>query len=401
MTFFRRLIMSIDFEKLKIIVAGICSVILTAGIARFAFTPMLHEMQFGIGLSSAQGGWLATFNYLGYMTGVMLLSFSSNLKFKFYMYRIGLLAAVITTMAMGWTRDTVLWCVLRFISGMSSTAGIILAAGFLLNWLRNRNYRAELGVHYVGIGLGIVLSGVTVIVMSEALSWDAEWEVFGVIGTIFFIPAWLWMPEPEVAQMSSLTINKTGPSSKWMWLMMLSYFCAGFGYVISATFIVAILNDLPSLVGKASWIWTLLGIAATPSAFIWDRVSRRAGDLTALVIAFYMQLVSILLSALFDNTLVNLVAAVLFGNTFIGIVSLTLSLIGRQFPQNPAKAMARLTLSYGLAQVAGPALAAIVSIESGGYREALWLAGVMIFIGIFLLHILMKVDKEDACQKLS
>ena len=56
-------------------------------------------------------------------------------------------------------------------------------------------------------------------------------------------------------------------------------------------------------------------------------------------------------------TLAWLALTFAFGATFIGIVSLTLALVGRRSPANPGKAMARLTLSYGAAQIIARPLA--------------------------------------------
>jgi predicted MFS family arabinose efflux permease len=41
-------------------------------IGRFAFTPILPLMQHDAGLTIAQGGWLATGNYLGYLAGALI-----------------------------------------------------------------------------------------------------------------------------------------------------------------------------------------------------------------------------------------------------------------------------------------------------------------------------------------
>ena len=59
----------------QVILAGICALILTVGIARFAYTPFLPIMLNETSLDTLSGGWLATFNYIGYLSGVVLISF--------------------------------------------------------------------------------------------------------------------------------------------------------------------------------------------------------------------------------------------------------------------------------------------------------------------------------------
>ncbi|WP_312710425.1 YbfB/YjiJ family MFS transporter, partial [Stenotrophomonas sp.] len=112
----------------QVIGAGICALVLTVGLARFAYTPLLPLMRADAGLSAAQGGWLATFNYLGYLFGTLLVARVGDPQRRFRFYRAGLLLAVAATALMGCTTRPWLWSVLRFIAGMSSTAGLLLAS---------------------------------------------------------------------------------------------------------------------------------------------------------------------------------------------------------------------------------------------------------------------------------
>ena len=161
-------------QRLRVLFAGICALVLTVGLARFAYTPMLPIMRSEAGLSALAAGWLATFNYAGYITGAIIAASIGSLRQKFVLYRIGLVLAVVTTAALGFTDNPVLWAVLRFLSGLSSTAGLLLASGLALNWLIRHGHRPELGLHFTGLGLGIVVSGVAVGAMMDWLSWAQQ-----------------------------------------------------------------------------------------------------------------------------------------------------------------------------------------------------------------------------------
>jgi len=381
------------YERVKVILAGICAVILTVGIARFAYTPMLPVMQSEAGLTKLAGGWLATFNYAGYMAGVLMAAFLKDLEHKYRLCRLGLLVALISTVGMGLTENQYLWVLWRFIAGLSSIAGVLLSAGLVLHWLMHRGHKPELGLHFSGLGLGIMVSGLAVAAMDGNLSWEQQWIGLALIGLAFFVPAWIWMPKPLTAAMDKhpTIIAAPPPPRRWMWLFIAAYFCAGFGYVVSSTFIVAIVEAQPVMAGRGNWVWVILGISAIPSCFFWDKISAWKGQVAALLLAFVLQTVAIVLPALDDGTLSSMVSAILFGNTFVGIVSLTLSLIGRCFPANPAKAMARLTLSYGVAMVAAPAMAGAIASVTGNYSGALWGTAAVMLVGIgFLLAMLTK-----------
>ena len=382
----------------RVIFAGICSLILTVGLARFAYTPMLPIMRDQAGLSHLAGGWLATINYADYMSGALLAASISNIGWKFVLYRIGLIVAVLSTAAMGLTENIVLWAGLRFVAGFSSTAGLLLASGLVLNWLMRQGHRPELGLHFIGLGLGIAVSGIAVASMVDWLTWDQQWLGLGVFGLVFFLPAWSWLPAPAALQASGTKrfAAPTAPTRRWMWLLIAAYFCAGFGFVISATFIVAILVKLPLLAGKGSWVWVIVGLAAAPSSFVWDRIANSVGQIRALMIAYGLQTVSIILPIVTDSAALNVVGAILFGATFVGIVSLTLTLIGRHFPANPAKAMARMTLSYGVAQIFAPAMAGYIATMTDSYQGALIVTAVVMMGGMVLLQALMNEEKRNA-----
>lgn len=369
----------------QVIAAGICALVLTVGLARFAYTPLLPLMRVDAGLSAAQGGWLATFNYLGYLLGTLLVARVGDMRQKFHMYRAGLLLAVAATALMGVTPHLWLWSVLRFLAGLSSTAGLLLASGLVLNWLLAHQRRPRLGLHFAGLGLGIAVSGLATAIMAGHADSSGQWRWLGLLGLLFLVPAWYWMPAPVAASARSVADAPPPPGPRWRRLLVAAYFCAGFGFVVSATFIVAILEQTAAFHGHGSAVWVLVGLAAVPSTFGWDWLAARLSMIRALMLAFALQAVSFVLPLLDDGLAAGLGSALLFGLTFAGIVSLTLTVVGRHYPHNPAKAMATLTLSYGVAQIVAPALAGTLARDSGSYQASLLLAAVIMVIGIVLL----------------
>ncbi|MEJ6006308.1 YbfB/YjiJ family MFS transporter [Paucibacter sp. AS339] len=374
----------------QVIVGGICGLVLTIGLARFAYTPLLPLMQTQAGLSHLQGGWLASINYLGYMSGALLAAWMDSPALRQRLYSAGLLLSLLITALMGLSDQLWVWALSRYLGGLCGAAGMLLGSGLVLGWLMRQGRRPELGLHFIGLGLGIVVSALGAYLMAEwALTWSQQWLGFAGIGLLFLAPAWAWRPPVPPAPSPALAAP-AAPAWRWMALMMAMYFCAGWGFVTSATFTVAIVERQPLLAGQGPWAWALVGLAATPAVFIWDRVARRWGELKALFAAFALQILSVLLPAWSDGLAAALSGALLYGATFIGIVSLTLALVGRRAPHNPGKAMARLTLSYGLAQVGAPALAGAMAQASGSYRGALWITAAVLALGLGLLTVLMR-----------
>lgn len=386
------------YDRTRVILAGISALILTVGVARFAYTPMLPIMRGHAGLSDLAGGWLATLNYVGYICGALIASSTNSLGLKFKLYRLGLVVAVLSTIGMGLTDNVALWAGLRFVSGFSSTAGLLLASGLVLNWLMRNGYKPELGLHFMGVGLGIIVSGMCMAGMAGRVSWELQWVVLGLLGAMFLVPAWLWMPAPHTVGEQHVTPRAHVPSPRWMNLLIAAYFCAGFGYVISATFLVAIVERLPLLKVGGVWVWISVGLAAIPSCFVWDRIANSMGQVRALILAFFLQMTSIGIPAVSSTTFATIASSMLYGGTFVGIVSLTLSVVGRHFPANPAKAMARLTISYGIAQIAAPAMAGYIATSKGGYEGALIVAVLVMGLGTLTLIALRREDASLAIE---
>ncbi len=396
--------MEYERQRVKVLVAGICCMIVTIGVARFAYTPLLPVMQLETWLDDAVGGWLATINYAGYMCGAILAASISSLVVKDQLYRLYLIIAVLTTVAMAWTDNLYIWMLLRFISGVSSSGGMLLAAGLVLNWLLRHQFRGELGIHFAGAGAGIVFAGLMVEVMlQQALSWDLQWIWFAVAAALLSIPAWRWMPRPDPRPLtvSGHAMVDCPPDPVFMRVLMLAYFCAGYGYVISATFIVDIVEQQPELTGMGAWTFVVVGIASMPAVLVWDRIARRWGYLRALVLAYGIQVLGIILPALTDGLAGVLFSAVLYGGTFIGCVSLVLTLSGRFYPARPAKMMGRMTLSYGVAQIVAPALTGMLAQQAGNYDQGLWLAGGFVSIGAVLMLLLIVLEKRQPHQSLN
>ena len=383
-------------QRFQVLLAGVFSQIICVGIARFSYTPLLPVMQEQSWLGDIDGGWLAAVNYGGYMAGALLAASLSDLKVKDTLYRAGLILAVVTTVAMGLTENFWLWAILRFFSGLSSAGSMLIASGLILNWLIRHGHRSELGIHFAGVGLGIIVAALLCeLMMQLGLNWQEQWYWFAILAAILAVPAWRWLPRPGVVSATStstLTLQDSPPTRKFMWLMMMAYFCAGYGYVISATFIVTIVERIPQLTGMGALVFAVVGLSAVPAVMNWDLIARRLGYLNALLLAYGLQIAGIILPTFFQSLEVALFSALLFGGTFIGCVSLVLTMAGRLYPSKPTKLMGKMTLSYGAAQMIAPALTGIIAERTGHYDIGLWLAGGFVAIGFLLLVALKLTD---------
>jgi MFS family permease len=380
----------------QVLMGGICGLVLTIGLARFAYTPLLPSLQAQTGLTDAGAGGLAAINYAGYITGALATAWIDDVRWRHRMYSMGLWLAIVTTAAMALTDWMPAWALWRFLGGLCGAAGMLLGSGLVLGWLMRQGRRPELGVFFMGIGLSIVVTALGSWGLAQLWPlWSSQWLALAAVGCVFFVPAWLWRPPVPPQVVAAQALAAPTLSRRWLLTMAGGYFAAGWGFVISATFIVAMVEREPALAGKGAWAWALVGLAALPAVFVWDRVARRIGDTRALLLAFGLQICAIVLPVLSGSLAAALAGAVGYGATFIGIVSLTLALVGRRSPNNPGKAMARLTLSYGAAQIIAPVVGGAMAQVTGTFHGALWVTAGVMAAGMALLASLPEEQPKD------
>ena len=384
--------------RIKVLSAGIFSLILALGVARFAYTPLLPLMQQQAGLGVAAAGWLAAINYAGYLSGALIASRISSLVLKDRLYRAGMVLAIVSTVVMGLSTNVVVWALSRYVAGLTSAAAMLLGTGLIMNWLIRHNHRSELGIHFAGIGLGIAGCAGAVMLFTPWLDWREQWFAFTALGCLLLVPALRWLPPPDTSGLTTggMKLQDKPPSPLYLRVFMAAYFCAGFGYVVSVTFIVAIVNQLPDLAGWGNLVFLAIGVGAAPACFNWDLIARRTGDLNALILAAVLQIVGILLPVLVPGLWAAMLGSLLFGGTFIGMVSLVLSMAGRYYPTMPAKMMGKMTLSYGVAQIVGPAVTGMIGARFGSYNAGLYVAAGIMVLGTGLLFVLKAVERRDA-----
>lgn len=393
----------IKATRLSVLFSGICALILSMGIARYSFTPMIPNMQAQLGLSESLAGWLAGWNYIGYLSGLFVVWLVSNLRAKDFFYRYGLIVSVVTTFIMAASDHSLVWFMSRFVAGVSTATGFMLGTGLILNWLHHNNRKSEIGLHFSGIGLGIVTCALVVEFTGLGtyldLNWRLQWVALGVVALLLALPAVLLLPMPSAEEIEMVRDEDVGqgrvkaPSMRWLWLMQAAYFCAGFSNTLNVTF-TSLITELQPLDGWGTKMWLLVGIAAAPAPLIWDRIARRIGRVSALKIAFGINVLGNLCLAMTFSLTTTIIASIMFGFTFMGIVSLMLSTVGHAYGRKATQVMARMTLGYCVAQILSPIMSGIVAEMTGSFRLPLYIVSLIIIAGMICLFMASREHRE-------
>lgn len=371
-----------------VLAGGVAMLALAMGVGRFAYTPLLPAMQTATGLGGDGAGFLASLNYLGYFLGAVAVTRVPHGAVRGWMFRLSLAASVLSTGAMGLTDDRTAWAVLRLISGIASAGVFILGIAMVLDALTRAGRESQAAWIYTGIGAGIAGSGLFVGLAEPALGWNGCWLALGAIAGVLAILPWRAVrdhtPASAPAPVASVAAAGGAAFSLPLILLTAAYFLEGGGYIVTGTFLVALLKQTPDTAGVGAMAWMVGGLAGMGSGLFWGMLGRRIGLWPALLAAHLAQAAGIVLPLL-GGPVPGVLSAALFGGTFIGIVSLSFTL-GRQLSAGSAgRVVGTLTAVYGLGQIIAPLPAGMAVARTGSYTAALTGAAVAVLAAAALL----------------
>ena len=104
-----------SLQPWQVSTGGIAGLILSIGLARFAYTPVLPLMQQQAALGDAMSGTLAAVNYAGYMSGAVLAALIDDPRWRSRLYFWGMLLGLVATAMMPLAPNLVLWAVSRYL----------------------------------------------------------------------------------------------------------------------------------------------------------------------------------------------------------------------------------------------------------------------------------------------
>ncbi|MBO0661785.1 YbfB/YjiJ family MFS transporter [Jiella sp. MQZ9-1] len=372
----------------KLLFGGCLTLAIVMGVGRFLYTPLLPLMQHQYGFTPDIAGLIAGANFAGYFTGSMLAALTSRGLARRLAFRGGLLASVVTTIAMGLTSDLTLWLILRLLSGMASAFAMIAAAGIVAEQLARIGEESRLAWVFGGVGAGIAFSGLIVHALIGTMNSSALWVLVGILTAILMPLALVFVRErPLPTSRRPADPRRRIPRPLAFWPLFASYTCQGLGYSVFATFIVALIKARSGVEGLGDWVWIVTGLAILPSCLVWSKAAERIGFAAALTTAYGAQIVGVMLPVVSTSPVAALAGAVLFGGTFIAITMLTMPL-GRH--GLAGRGFAVLTAGFGLGQMLGPIAAGHMVGAAADYTRPLAASAGVLALGLTALVVAIR-----------
>jgi MFS family permease len=391
-----------------IALAGMVSLAVAMGIGRFAFTPLL-PMMLGDGVVDLQrASWLASANYLAYVLGALLCTLQPWIWARFdalpalrysTLVRAGLAATAVVTAGMALPLPEA-WPSLRAAAGVASAVMIVFTSSWCLARLARLGAPALGGIIFAGPGAGIVVSGLLGMAM-VAGGWRSAsaWVVFGVLAALLGASVWRvfrggeerlagWRSGPGEGAVAA----RPGNGRLERALFAFAYGLAGFGYIVTATFLPVIARE--ALPGSAvvDLFWPIFGGGVVVGALLSIRLPSRLDRRHVLAAAYGIQSAGIAASLWRPDLLGFAIGSLLAGAPFTVITLFAMQEARRLSPAAVASYMGLLTTIYGIGQVVGPPMVAFLLARSpspgAGFTLSLGIAASALAGGA-LMHLWM------------
>jgi predicted MFS family arabinose efflux permease len=363
---------------------GFAALAVAMGIGRFAFTPILPMMQADYGISVAQGGWLASANYLGYLAG-SIFAMHPRIAAR-TATRIGLVSIAACTLAMGIEHHFAAWLVLRAIPGFASALVLVVVSAWVLPRLAHAAREHLSGIVYAGVGAGIMFAGLAcLILVRTGASSDTAWIALGVTGVAVTIAVWRVLGE-EGASESERASAALPHDTISNWRLVFCYGAFGLGYIIPATFLPVMAKQVIADAGRFAWAWPLFGGAAMISTVLGARLARRFGDRNVWIAGNVAMAIGILVPIALPNLAGILIAALCVGGTFM-VNTMTGIHEARRVAGVHARALiGAMTSAFAVGQIIGPLLVAGLVHVTGGFSWALGASALPLLVAAYMLY---------------
>jgi predicted MFS family arabinose efflux permease len=344
------------------------------GLARFAYALLLPAMRLDLSWTYANAGTMNTANAAGYLAGALI---AAPVAQRFGVKKTFFAGIVVTALgigASGLTSQFLALMSLRVLAGLAGALAFV-AGGSMTAAVSGSAARAPLalGIYFAGGGLGVAMSALGVPLLLDTVGWRGGWLVLGGLAftaSLIALPALLRAPFP--AEQSSRA-KASAWSPQEIAIELAGYVLFGAGYIAYATFIIAQLRDNSHFTPQEiAFFWAFLGCAAIAGVFAWAPVFARlkGGRGAAAVIgAVTLGAALPLMSA---SRPIAYLSALLFGGSFLSTITAVTSFARRAAPPEAwTRAIAALTVAFGIGQCVGPILSGYLSDGPAGVRTGL------------------------------
>jgi predicted MFS family arabinose efflux permease len=365
------------------------------GIGRFAYALVLPDMRDSLAWSYSAAGFMNTINAAGYLIGAL---FASELIRRFGLaasVRWGTLACVLSLALCAISGNFFVLSFARLLAGLGAAAGFVGGGALAATIAQSRPERAAflLSLFYAGPGIGILTSGLVAPFVLQAFgpgSWWIVWWAMTLLAVVMTIPV-------LVTRFGSGASLSDGTATKFavrpIAIYLAGYFLFGAGYIAYMTFMIAYVRDAGGGAVAQSAFWSLIGVSAFVTPWVWRRVLAldRGGLATTIILG--TNALGAGLPIFGHSPLLLAISALVFGVAFFAVVGSTTAFVRFNYPPSAWPAgIAAMTISFGIGQTVGPIVVGAITDAMGSLSFALNVSAAMLALGALLSAFQSKLE---------
>ncbi|SDP16220.1 Predicted arabinose efflux permease, MFS family [Phyllobacterium sp. OV277] len=364
---------------------GFVTMAVAMGIGRFIFTPILPAMMKDLALTAGAAGVIASANYVGYLLGAVIAGYGWASGRERRVVLVSLAVSALLCLVAGLSTTLLEFIVLRFLAGMASAFMLVLSATIVFSHLAAANRQDLQALHFGGVGVGIALSSVLIVITGN-YGWRFDWYGAAILSFLGLFAVMYLLREGPVRTGT----DQKEPPLRWTPAFLqlnIAYGVFGFGYIITATFIVAIVRANHGGAEMEALVWFLTGVTAAFSVWLWTPVLRRVGPFIVVALGMLVQAVGVAASVLLPLPVGPILGGVLLGLTFIVLTAAGFQAGRALLPQSPRRVMAVMTAAFGIGQIIGPLVGGYLATITGNFTTATLAAAVSLVIGAVFAYL--------------
>lgn len=365
-----------------IALAGLGGLAVAIGVGRFALTPLLPAMQAEASVSLAEGAWLASANYTGYLVGA--LSAAAVRVPPAAGIRAGLVLIAAATLGMGVEQRLAGWIVLRWLAGVASAWVLIGVSASCLARLSPLGRPVLSSTVFAGVGAGTAVTGGLCLVLTRLEAGAAlGWLALGVVALVVTIFVWrpLGVDSPPPGVNARGGPGHARHARGEIARLILGYGAFGFGYIVPATFLPVLARDLVADPRMLGWAWPVFGAAAAGSTLAVAVLTPRIDGRRLWVIAQLVMAAGVGAPVVWPGTGGVLTAGVLVGGTFMVVTMLGMQEAHRVGGGASARLMSAMTAAFAAGQIAGPLVVGLLAGADGDLAASMLGASAVLVAG--------------------
>jgi predicted MFS family arabinose efflux permease len=367
------------------------------GICRFAYSLVLPDMRDSLGWSYSVAGVMNTINAAGYLAGALGANAVIRRFGMLHTIRVSTIVSVLTLVMSALTGDWVVFGCARLLSGVSGAFAMVAGSAVATSIAQGQRQHQTfyLSLFYLGPAVGILISGFVAPFLLEWHGPGSWWITWGVLAGISALLAVLLLTvrvdqPPAPAGAAKAQIRATP-----VLFYLIGYFLFGTGYIAYMTFMIAYVRNVGGGALSQSIFWTCIGIGALAHPWTWAGLmaKSRGGGGTALLTG--ISAVGAALPLFGTSPVLFGISALIFGNAFFAVVSSTTAFIRVNYPREAwPKAIAMMTVAFGVGQMVGPIAIGIITDKMGSLSYALNVSAAILALGAVACMCQRPIDQQ-------